>query len=246
MTPTEQRLHDEAARRLRTARPDLATRHDLATLDGLMAAQSDIAGQDPMDGTLAVVILKRFDLAAWVRATCEYALSLGADRARAWRASFTRTVFLAGNPAHLTGRFCFAHVAEDLSAAWTEPGPAAETAALRRLLKLFDGPARIPAHADMPIEIPGAPSSPRAHMHRDLYLATAQCSVSDALVHLNHVLAEAVLDGLIGPGCVLTLRQVPRLLGVPAPLESVRVVTEHRPTTRLKAAAALTEEVTGA
>lgn len=243
MTLTQQRLRDEAAVRIRTARPDLAARHDLASVDGLLAAQADIANQGTEQGVLAAVVLRRFDLSEWARATCAFALGLAPDQAAAWRRSFTRTVFLAGNPDHLHSRFRFAHVSDDRSAAWSVPGPAAQTASLRRLLKLFNGPARLPASADTTIEIP-------AHLrgttclgtHRELYLASAECTISDALVHLNHVLVEAVLDGLIKPGDQLTLRQVPRMGGLPARLAAVRVVSENRLPGRLKATAGLTEE----
>ncbi|MGQ5640748.1 MULTISPECIES: DUF6182 family protein [unclassified Streptomyces] len=243
MTLTQQRLRDEAAGRIRTARPDLAARHDLASLDGLLAAQADIAERSAEHEVLAAVVLRRFDLSEWARATCAFALALAPEQAAAWRRSFTRTVFLAGNPDHLHSRFRFAHVSDDRSAAWTGPAPAAQTASLRRLLKLFDGPARLPAGADTTIGIPAhLPGTTRPGTHRVLYLASAECTISDALVHLNHVLVEAVMDGLIKPGDQVTLRQVPCLVGLPARLAAVRVVSENRLPGRLKAAAGLTEE----
>ena len=61
-------------------------------------------------------------------------------------------------------------------------------------------------------------------------------------MHVNHVLAEAVLDGLIAPGDHLVVRQVPRIVGLPARLATVRVTTEKHLPGRLKAAAGLTEE----
>lgn len=80
-------------------------------------------------------------------------------------------------------------------------------------------------------------------MHRDLYYATARVSVAEGLVHLNHLLAEAVLDGLVGPGDRLTLRPVPRLTGLERTFTAVRAETDvHRPHT-LQAYAALTEEL---
>ncbi|MEV0319426.1 DUF6182 family protein [Streptomyces sp. NPDC050658] len=241
MTLTQQALRDRVARRIRAARPDLAARHDLDTYTGLMGAQHAVAAEHADSGTLAAVVLRGFDLAAWARDTCAFALRVGPDAAADWRASFTRTVFLAGNPAHLGQRFDFAYVAPDRSAAWTAPAPAAHTAGLRRLLKLFDAPAALPARPDTLVEVPGAPR-PGGRVSRDLYVATADCTVAEALVHVNHVLVEAVLDGLVGPGDLLTLRQVPRLVGLRAPLAGVRVVTEPQLPGRLKAAAGLTEE----
>ncbi|MFC7310301.1 DUF6182 family protein [Streptomyces monticola] len=256
-------LLEAAARRITAARPELAGRHDLMSFDGLLAAQRDIEGGgenggdgestgagtgagrdgDGDGGTLAAVVLRSVDLAAWSRATCGYALSLTPAQSALWRRSFTRTVFLAGNPEQLTRRFPFAQVADDLSAAWTSPGPAAETAALRRLLKLFVGRAALPDRPDTVIEVPGTPApGARPPVHRGLYLATSGCTLAEALVHLNHVLAEAVLDGLIAGGDRLTLHQVPRLVGVPGRLAAVRVAAEHHLPGRLKAAAGLTEE----
>ncbi|MFJ6701102.1 DUF6182 family protein [Streptomyces sp. NPDC091272] len=241
VTLTQSGLRDRAAHRVRAARPDLAARHDLATLEGLLAAQHDIAGEDGSRAASATVVLKDLDLARWVRDTCAYTLALPPYEAAAWRTAFTRTVFLAGNPAHLRERFSFAHVADDLSAAWTAPAEAPRTTALRRLLKLFQAPTALPYRPDTPIEVPGAP--PGTGRSRSLYLATAGCTVAEALVHLNHVLTEAVLDGLVAPGDRLVLRQVPRIVGLPAPLAAVRVVSEPQLPGRLKAAAGLTEEV---
>lgn len=239
---TQDCLRAQEAMRIRAARPDLAARHDLTSHDGLTAARSDITAEGDA-GSLVTVVLRNFDLAQWVRDTCVFALGVGPQQAADWRTSFTRTVFLAGNPAQLRERFRFAHIAGDDSAAWTTPGPAALTFSLRRLLKLFDAPAGLPARPDTLVEIPDGhrrPGRPRAR--RDLYVATAECTISEALVHVNHVLAEAVLDGLVAPGDHLVVHQVPRIVGLPARLATVRVTTEKHLPGRLKAAAGLTEE----
>lgn len=243
VTPIQRSLQEQAATRIRTARPDLLARHDLTSYDGLAAAQDDIAAEDD-PGTLATVVLRNFDLARWVRDTCVFALGIQPEHAADWRTSFTRTVFLAGNPAQLRERFTFAHMADDQSAAWTTPGPAAQTSSLRRLLKLFQGQAGLPARPDTLVEITDGHSPPlRPRARRGLYVATAGCTISQALIDTNHVLAEAVLDGLIAPGDHLVLHQVPRIVGVSARLARVRVTTEKHLPGRLKAAVALTEEV---
>lgn len=254
MTPTQERLRRAAAERIHIARPDLAARFDLASADGLLAAQAAVQGlaAPPGEGgpaagretddTLATVVIGRLDLAHWARDTCAFALSLAGERAERWRRSFTRTVFLAGNPASLEDRFAFAHTAADGSAAWAGPGPAAETAALRRLLKLFHGDAALPAAVDLTFRVPGHPAAGRPPVHRHLYLATAGCTVSEALVHVNHVLAEAVLDGLVTRGDAVTIRQVPRLMGIPASFAALRVTPEPALPGRLRAAAGLTKE----
>ncbi|MFJ9693243.1 DUF6182 family protein [Kitasatospora sp. NPDC101183] len=239
---TQDCLRAREAMRIRAARPDLAARHDLTSTDGLSAARSAITAEGEA-GSLVAVVLRSFDLARWVRDTCVFALGVEPARAAEWRASFTRTVFLAGDPERLRERFRFAHVAGDGSAAWTAPGPASGTAPLRRLLKLFDASAGLPERPDTLVELPDGPRPPgRPRARRDLYVATAECTVAEALVHVNHVLAEAVLDGLVAPGDHLVLHQVPRIVSPPARLAHVRVTAEkHRPG-RLKAAAGLTEE----
>ncbi|RDG37832.1 hypothetical protein DVH02_12605 [Streptomyces corynorhini] len=246
-------LRASLADRLRRARPELAERHDLASADGLAAAGAEAiaptTGEDG-DGALVAVVVRDLDLAVWARQTCAFALDLDTAAAAAWRRSFTRTVFLAGNPEHLMTRFPPARTAPDLSAAWTAPGPPAATAALRRLLKLLQADAPVPTGPDTPFEVPGAPEGPRppgapavpGHrppVRRDLYLATAGCTLSDALVHLNHVLVEAVMDGLVAPGDHLVLRRIPRLGGPPDRFAAVRAVAEAHLPGRLRAAAAL-------
>lgn len=239
----QERLREAAATRIRAARPELADAHDLTSAEGLLAVRARIAEDSAAPEHLAAVVLGRFDLASWTRATCEFALGLDPEQAADWRRSFTRTVFLAGNPDNLRERFSFAHVADDGSAAWTGPGPAADSAGLRRLLKLFDGPRPLPVGADTVVEIPPRAGHPdRRPVHRELHIAGAGLRVSDALVHLNHLLAEAVLDGHIGPGDVLTIRHVPRLTGITDHFAALRVDTDPTLPGRLRAAAGLTEE----
>ncbi|GAA1170098.1 hypothetical protein F4556_000603 [Kitasatospora gansuensis] len=236
MSPIQEQLLDQASRRVRSARPDLAERFDLGTLAGLLDAQQAVTSS--AEETLVVAVVHRLELAEWARATCEFAFALDPAAGARWRRSFTRTVFLAGNPANLRERFRFAHVAAGSTAAWTAPGPGSSATTLRRLLKLLDAPAGPPARPDTLIQLPGPPTA----RHRDLYLATEGCTLAEALVHLNHVLVEAVLDGLLSPGDRLTLRQVPRLIGISTPFAALRVVTEPHHPDRLKAAAGLTEE----
>ncbi|MFF5860229.1 DUF6182 family protein [Streptomyces sp. NPDC012751] len=244
MTRTQQLLLEHTAGRIRAARPDLAARHDLATHDGLLAAHRHIAGDAGADEdgrTLTAVVVRDVDLARWVRDTCVFALGVPSGRASAWRACFTRTVFLAGNPDHLRDRFAFAHIAGDGSAAWTAPGPAAGTATLRRLLKLFDAPAEVTPGPARHVTVPGEPPPGRVPVARGLHLATAGRTVADALVDLNHVVTEAVLDGLVAPGDRLTLHRVPRLTALPGHVTRVRAVPDPRLPGRLTATAALTD-----
>ncbi|MFK0231756.1 DUF6182 family protein [Streptomyces vinaceus] len=236
-------LLKSAADRVRSARPELADGLDLSSTQALRAVRAGLHGRPaPADEALAVVVIGRLDLPRWVRETCAFALALAPGRREAWRRSFTRTVYLAGSPSNLRERFAFDHVAGDDSMAWAGPAPGTETATLRRLLKTFEAAHELTAQRPATVTVPGRPDA-RTPVHRELYIATARVSVTAALVHVNHLLAEAVLDGLIGPGDRLTLRFVPRLTGLGARLAVLRVDADvHRPD-ELQAYAGLTTEV---
>ncbi len=244
MTIGPELLRDEAVRRIRSARPDLARGLDLSTASGLIAAQQEIAARAEATQVIAVAVVRGFDLVPWIRGTCAYAAGLLPEEVAAWRRSFTRTIFLAGNPDNLLDRFAFAHVSEDRSAAWIPPAEETALVPLRRLLKLFDAPGPLPPHPLLTVEIPERADRPRVGrpVRHGLYLATAGVTVAGAMVHLNHLLAEAVLDGLLAPGDALTVRQVPRLTGVSEPFEALRIAGEEGRPDRLRAFAGLTKE----
>ncbi|MEU3754209.1 DUF6182 family protein [Streptomyces olivoreticuli] len=235
-----------AAGRLRAARPELAVRFDLTDPRGLLEARAALTAEeekDPAGGSLAVAVVDRFRLPEWVADTCRFALSVSEQRVEQWRRAFTRTVFLAGRPGNLTERFAFDHVAEDGSAAWAGPAPQEATTALRRLLKTFSGTRELSAWAPVTVEVAtSSRSAARPPVHRDLYIAAARITVSELLVHVNHLVVEAVLDGLIAPGDRLTLRSVPRLTGLAVPFAALRVDADPRRTHELRAYAGLTEE----
>ncbi|MFJ9418673.1 DUF6182 family protein [Streptomyces sp. NPDC101227] len=241
------RLLSLAAERLHTARPELAGRHDLSTPAALRAVKAEIAGAtDPARTTEAVVVavVGELDLIGWVRETCAFTCSLTAEHREAWRRSFTRTVYLAGSPENLRGRFPFDHIAPDGSAAWLGPAPAAASHGLRRLLKSFDGRRALGDLATGTVELrvgPGPRSRPPRH--RVLQIVTAGLTLTDALVHLNHLLAEAVMDGLIAPGDRITVRGVPRLDESSGPFAALRIDTAHDSPDRLQAFAGLTQEI---
>jgi hypothetical protein len=250
MTRFSEQLLTVATERLRAARPDLCTPQGPSTAHSLLAAKQKIeadADSGGGQGVSAVAVVRDFALTSWVRETCAFALSLPAEQADAWRRSFTRTIYLAGRPDNLRERFAFTHVAADGSAAWIGPVPPEATAGLRRLLRAFQGRRPLTAWQPATIAVPGtehpAVARPdRRRVHRDLHVATAHLTVSDVLVQLGHLLAEAVIDGTIGPGDRLTLRSVPRLTESSTPYAALRVDTDrHRPD-ELQAYAALTRE----
>jgi hypothetical protein len=202
------------------------------------------AGRRELDGDLhsVVAVLRRFDPAGWIRGTCAFVQGLSPDGATAWRRSFTHTVFLAGNPENLAGRVAFDHVTADFSAAWHGPARPEASIGLRRLLKALGGAAPFPVRPPEPITVPaGAGRGRRAE--RDLYVATAGVSFPQALVHLNHLVAEAVLDGHIAAGDRLTLRRIPSLSGLRTPFSALRVDVDPTHPDRLRAFAGLTQEI---
>lgn len=235
-------LRAAAARRLNVIRPDLAEQFDLADPASLASAYATAMSSDadpPAAGdVLAVVVLRRVELAAWLRGTCLFAQGLAPAAAAAWRRSFTRTIFLAGNPANLVGRFTFDYIAPDGSAAWLAPRPAAATMTLRRLLTAFDIDAALPPLSGTVELLSGAPE--RAPLDHQVHVATAGMRLTDSLIALNHLLVEAVLDRHIRPGDTLTLHRSPTLAGVPGPFTAIRAMPDPVDAQRLRAQACLT------
>jgi uncharacterized protein DUF6182 len=233
MTLTQEVLRDRVAERIRVSRPDC--RGDLSTYAGLRSVQQEA---DADGGLAAVSVIARFELASWIRGTCAFAMGLSAEHVPAWRRSFTRTIFLAGNPANLAGRFTFAHVHDGWAVAWTVPMAPAATDTLRRLLKLFEGAAALPARDEFLVRLPGVRDDP---VRRALYLTTAGMTVAQSVVHLNHLLVEAVFDGLVRPGDQLLVRQVPTLAGIGERFDSLRIGPDPNGADRLRAFGGLTE-----
>jgi uncharacterized protein DUF6182 len=232
MRLTQEVLHDHVVRRIRAVRPELTR---LSTTADLVATQAKLTEASE---TVVCCVVRKLELATFIRGAYTFVAGLTGDRLPAWRRSFTKTIFLAGNPVNLTKRFRFDHVTDDHLAAWTPPSTPDELTALRRLLKTFDGPLEVPADRALTVTLPGT----RARTRR-LYLATAGVSTAEAVVHLNHLLAEAVLDGQLGPGDRLVLRQVPRLVGVPEPFDALRIGIDPTAPNRLRAFAGLTKEI---
>lgn len=227
MTLTQEVLRSQVAQRIRVALPDL----DLSPAD--LAGMRQAAA--PSETSTAVVcVLRRLDMAALIAGTCTLAATLPAERVADWRRSFTRTIFLAGNPDNLRDRFAFHHACPSGAIAWTEPATLDEHAPLRRLLRLFEGSGALPPPTT--VTLPGTGTRPVGH---DLYLASTGITVGECLVHVGHLLAEAVFDGLVAAGDRLTVRHVPRLVGMPAPFEALRIAADPDDPDRLRAFAAL-------
>lgn len=237
---SQQLLRAENARRIRRVRPELAARVDLLSEAGLLAARAEVAAAGAEPAVPAVCVLRAFELSAWLRETYVFARGIDGEAAAAWRQDFTRTVFLAGDPERLRERFAFTHVAGDGASAWLGPAPAEQSTALRRLLKLFPATAPLRAVAGTAVDLPAGGAGGRRPVRHALHLATAGLTLAQALVHLHHLLSEAVLDGVLGPGDRLVLRPVPQLVGISGPFEALRIGSAPRQPQRLRAHAALT------
>lgn len=230
---TQEVLHAALARRVLAAqgRPDAVTEDvtELPSLDELAAQE-----QEAPD-LAAIAVLHRFDPAVFARSSVEFALGIRGSARTGWLRAFTRTLFLAGRPANLAPRFPFDHVAPDGSVAWLGPVPQESSTGLRRLLKRFDGDVEIDPPATVGFTVPGPGSGTTLYCH----VATAGVSLSDYLVHVNHVLAEGVLIGVIRPGHRVVLTHAPRLVGAAGPYSVLRVHRDSADPTRLRAYAGL-------
>jgi hypothetical protein len=190
-------------------------------IDRRPAEEAGAAADPAPDGPSAAVVMRRFDAPGIGGSALRFAAELDPARRQPWLRAFTRTVFLAGNPANLRRRFAFTQVAPDQSIAWCGPGPAEELTGLRRMLKLFPA-GRLSLPAEVPLRVPGAG---RGDLRR-LDVATAGLTTASYLVHVNHALAEAVLTDLLRPGDRVVLRHVPDL-DEPA-LRAAAAIRVHR------------------
>lgn len=230
---------------LRSLRERIArARGEAATEDNTTFERADGAAGDwrSSDGVAAVVVLRDFAPSAFADSCLRFACSLGQTEREQWQRHFTRTIFLAGNPRNLKRRFAFDWVANDGSIGWISPAPPDATMGLRRLLCLFRISNPLADISDFDLSIPGPKSAAAA---RTIYVAIGGIEAAEYLVHLNHILAEGVLAGDIGPGDRLRIRHVPTLSGHEADFVSLRVHVARLDPRRLRAYAGLTKPDSG-
>ncbi|MFJ8792336.1 DUF6182 family protein [Streptomyces sp. NPDC102462] len=167
----------------------------------LSAVRAGLPGDGPAPhGLTAVVVVDDFDPAAFVAGATAFALGLPAGPREGWYRAFTRTVFLAGRPGSVAARHAHTYLAPGGGLAWYGPAPRRELSALSRLLRAFQGPAPVDAPAGpLTVPVPGRPSGHRV----DMTVATGGVGSDAYLVHVHHLIAEAVLRGLVRPGDTL-------------------------------------------
>ena len=69
----------------------------------------------------AVAVVRSFDAAEFIRASVQFARGLPVELGKEWLASFTRTIFLAGDPGNLSSRFPGGYLAPDGESVWFPP-----------------------------------------------------------------------------------------------------------------------------
>ena len=169
----------------------------------------------------AVAVVRSFDPAGFIRASVAFARGLPVEVGQEWLAGFTRTVFLAGDPRNLSTRFPEGHLAPDGESVWFSPSGVDEMQGLSRLLRPFRGPVGVPA-ADGVRVVLDEESSTTAR----LCVATDGLGVEDYLIHVNHVLAEACLQGLLDGVGAIELTHLGAIEVIEEPYSYLRVLPD--------------------
>jgi hypothetical protein len=169
----------------------------------------------------AIAVVRSFDAAEFIRASVQFARGLPVDLGREWVASFTRTVFLAGDPGNLRDRFPGGRLAPDGSSLWFSPSGIDDQQGLSRLLRPFRGPLGVPAADGVRVVLDQESSSTAR-----LCVATDGLGVEDYLIHVNHVLAEACLQGLLDGVSAIELTHVRAIEVIEEPYSYLRVLPD--------------------
>lgn len=185
------------------------------------------------EGTLsAFAVVGRVKVASYVAGAIEFATGLEPAEAGAWFGAFTRTAFLAGDPLRVAVRHPARQLAADGSVAWYGPAAGGLFKPLRLLLKSFEAPLLPPLPDRLVL------GDRRTGERRLLYVATAAVGMADYLIHLNHLVCEATIAGLLAPGAALELRHVETIGDSTGPFLLTRVASETGGTLRRYAALA--------
>ncbi|GLP67074.1 hypothetical protein TUSST3_36960 [Streptomyces sp. TUS-ST3] len=190
----------------------------------LDAVHRGLRGGPAPPGLSVAVVVADLDPAAFLGGAADFALAIPDALRDGWYRTFTRTVFLAGRPASVAPRHPYRHATPTADLAWYGPLPRRELAPLSRLLRAFRGPA--------PVEVPAGPLTvpvtgrPTGRVV-DVTVATAGVSSGAYLVHVHHLITEAVLRGLVRPGDTLSVEHTDTLdvTDFPAVLDPARAAS---------------------
>jgi len=171
-----------------------------AALSRVAAVRAGLGDGPVQRGLGVVVVVADLDVAAFVQGAAQFAVGIPAELQDGWYRTFTRTVFLAGRPAAVALRHAHRLVTPDGNLAWYGPAMRGPMLPLSRLLRSFQGPR--------PVEVPAGPLTvtvpgPASGHTAQVTVAIGGVSTNAYLVHVHHLIAEAVLRGLIGPGDTL-------------------------------------------
>lgn len=182
----------------------------------------------------AHLLIKQFDPTTYVRSTLAYLDALAPEILERWYHSFTRTLFLAGNPAHLSARFELHRVSPDGALAWTLPRPRGSRDALVLLLqRLCTGrPAALPAR--LRIEPDSAATVSRAPRTVRVCVAAKGLHLEEYLIHLNHTLCESYIQGLLHTSDRMEIEHVDDIREVPPSARYFRVQRAPAPPERFR------------
>jgi hypothetical protein len=172
-----------------------------AALDRVAAVRAGL-GDGPVPRGLGVaVVVADLDVAAFIRGAAQFAVGIPAELREGWYRTFTRTVFLAGRPAAVAPRHPHRLVTPDGNLAWYGPASRGAMLPLSRLLRSFQGPRPVEVPAGLTVTVPGRPSGRTA----EVAVAVGDVSTAAYLVHVHHLVSEAVLRGLVLPGDTLRI-----------------------------------------
>ncbi|MFI6165538.1 DUF6182 family protein [Nocardia sp. NPDC051052] len=189
-----------------------------------------------VDRPCAVAVVSAFDPAVFVESGFAFASGLPAEVRNRWCASFTRTVYLAGQPENIAIRYPPDHVSADGTIAWYRPDDLGAVTGLRKLLR--------PLFATTGVSRTTRAVASLNARNADTAMATlavdsAGLTLEQYLVHVNHVVAEAVSMGMLDNRGFLRLVSVDRIDAARGPYDYLRVAADRHDQELLRCYAAL-------
>ncbi|MER8012044.1 DUF6182 family protein [Streptomyces sp. NPDC094149] len=163
-------------------------------------ARSGLGGGPASSALDVAVVVADLDVTTFIGGIADFALSLPHALRDGWYRTLTRTVFLAGRPASTATRHPYRHTTPRGDLAWYGPARRVALRPLSLLLRAFQGPAQVEVPAEpLTVVVPGTPTRHTA----EAAIAVGGVSTVEYLVHVHHLISEAVLRGLVRSGDTL-------------------------------------------